>query len=340
MKNISILGIDLAKNVFQLHGQNKQGKQILKKRLRREELKTTIANLPPCLIAMETCIGAHAWARQFKKMGHQVKLISPQYVKPFVQVNKNDQRDAAAIATAASLPSIPSVSVKSEEQLDLQAIHRVRERLVRERVATGNELRGILADMGVVIPTGEAAIKVVLPRLLEDAEQPITHRGRLLLDDLRAQWLEKEAHIKRYEQMLQDYAKSNEECSKLMDIPGIGVINASLLCCYIGDPKRFASGRHVAASLGLVPKQSSSGDRVRLTKISKQGNSYLRKQLVHGARSAYRVLQKENATGRLAQWVQRMQSTGKHPNKIIVALANKLARIAWCLLIKESRYAA
>ena len=332
MKNISILSIDLAKNVFQLHGQNKQGKQVLKKRLRREELRSTVANLPPCLIAMEACIGAHAWARQFMAMGHQVKLISPQYVKPFVQVNKNDQRDAAAIALAASLPSIPSVSVKSEDQLDLQAIHRVRERLVRERVATSNEIRGLLADMGVVMPTGEAAIKNLLPTLLEDAEQPITYRGRLLLDDLRSQWLEKEAHVKRYDQILKEYSKDNVECQKLMAVPGLGIINASLLWCYIGDPKRFASGRHVAASLGLVPKQASSGEKERLNGISKQGNKHLRKQLVHGARAAYRVLLKEESTGRLADWVKRMKSNGKHPNKIVVALANKLARIAWRLL--------
>ena len=332
MKNISILSIDLAKNVFQLHGQNKQGKQVLKKRLRREELQSTVANLPPCLIAMEACIGAHAWARQFMAMGHQVKLISPQYVKPFVQVNKNDQRDAAAIALAASLSSIPSVSVKSEEQLDLQAIHRVRERLVRERVATSNEIRGLLADMGVVMPTGEAAIKNLLPTLLEDAEQPITYRGRLLLDDLRSQWLEKEAHVKRYDQILKEYSKDNVECQKLMAVPGLGIINASLLWCYIGDPKRFASGRHVAASLGLVPKQASSGEKERLNGISKQGNKHLRKQLVHGARAAYRVLLKEESTGRLADWVKRMKSNGKHPNKIVVALANKLARIAWRLL--------
>lgn len=339
MKNISILSIDLAKNVFQLHGQNKQGKQILRKRLRREELRNSVANLPPCLIAMETCIGAHAWARQFMAMGHQVKLISPQYVKPFVQVNKNDQRDAAAIALAASLPSIPSVSVKSEEQLDLQAIHRVRERLVRERVATSNEIRGLLADMGVVIPTGEAAIKNLLPALLEDAEQPITYRGRLLLADLRSQWLEKEAHVKRYDQILKEYSKDSTECQKLMAVPGLGVINASLLWCYIGDPKRFASGRHVAASLGLVPKQASSGEKERLNGISKQGNKHLRKQLVHGARAAYRVLLKEESTGRLADWVKRMKSNGKHPNKIVVALANKLARIAWRLLSSsESQY--
>lgn len=339
MKNISILSIDLAKNVFQLHGQNKQGKQVLKKRLRREELRNTIANLPPCLIAMEACIGAHAWARQFMKMGHQVKLLAPQYVKPFVRVNKNDQRDAAAIALAASLPSIPSVSVKSEEQLDLQAIHRVRERLVRERVATGNEIHGLLADMGVVIPTGEAAIKSLLPVLLEDAEQPITHRGRLLLDDLRLQWLEKEAHVKRYDRILKEYSKGSEECQKLMEIPGLGIINASLLWCYIGDAKRFGSGRHVAASLGLVPKQASSGEKEKHKGISKQGNKYLRKQLVYGARAAYRVLQKDGATGRLAEWVKRMKSSGKHTNKIVVALANKLARIAWSLLSKaDSHY--
>lgn len=339
MKNISILSIDLAKNVFQLHGQNKQGKQVLQKRLRREELQNTIANLPPCLIAMEACIGAHAWARQFMKMGHQVKLLAPHYVKPFVQVNKNDQRDAAAIALAASLPSIPSVSVKSEEQLDLQAIHRVRERLVRERVATGNEIHGLLADMGVVIPTGEAAIKHLLPTLLEDAEQPMTHRGRLLIDDLRSQWLEKEAHVKRYDQILKEYSKDSEACQKLMKIPGLGIINASLLWCYIGDPKRFSTGRHVAASLGLVPKQASSGEKERLNGISKQGNKHLRKQLVHGARAAYRVLLKEEPTGRLAGWAKRMKSSGKHPNKIVVALANKLARIAWSLLSKpESQY--
>jgi len=340
MKNISILGIDLAKNVFQLHGINRQGKTVLKKRLYRADLRTFIANLPPCLVAMEACIGAHAWARQFKAMGHEVKLMSPQYVKPFVRVNKNDMRDAEAISLAAFIPSTPSVSIKSEEQLDLQAIHRVRERLVREKTAIGNELRGLLADMGVVIPTGHGSLRVLIPELLEDANQPLTIKGRQLIADLREQWLEKEAHIARYDCMLQDYVKENTDCQKLLEIPGVGPINATLLLSYLGDAKRFASARHFAASLGLVPKQASSGDRERLLGISKRGNGHVRKQLVHGARSAYRVLLKEDATGRLSEWAKRMQASGKHANKIIVALANKLARIVWSLMMKERGYIA
>jgi len=338
MKNISILGIDLAKHVFQLHGVNKSGKAVLKKRLSRSELKEFVANLPTCLIAMEACSGSHAWARMFERMGHKVKVISPQYVKPFVQVHKNDMRDAAAIAMAASHQGVPSVMVKSEEQLDLQAIHRVRERLVREKTAIGNELRGILADMGVIIPTGHASIRVLLPSILEDAEQPITYQGRQLLSDLREQWLETEAHIHRYDVMLQTYVKENEDCKKLLEIPGIGPVNASLLLSYAGDAKRFASARHFAASLGLVPKQASSGGKNRLLGISKRGNKHVRKQLVHGARSAYRVLLKEESSGRLSDWAKRMKDSGKHVNKIVVALANKMARIVWCLMMKETNY--
>lgn len=336
MSKISIIGIDLAKSVFQLHGNDAQGHSRLTKQVKRKDLLTEINKHPKCLIAMEACCGAHHWARQIKALGYEVKIIAPQHVKPFVQVHKNDARDAMAIAEAAVRPNVPSVAQKSVEQLNLQGLHRVRERLVKEKTAVSNELRGLLAEMGIVMAQGHKSIRSEVLYILEDAANGLSTRGREIIQDLREQWLEREARIHLYDDKLQAIAEENPVCQRLLSIPGIGPINATLLYSHAGDPKNYKTARHFSAALGLVPKQHASGGKEKLLGISKQGNKHVRKQLVHGARSAYIVLQKKGNDSRLAKWVRRMD--GKHPNKIVVGLANKLARIAWAIMKKEECY--
>lgn len=338
MHKTSIIGIDLAKHVFQIHKNDHHGHTEVKKQLKRHQVLDYLAKQPKTLVAMEACGGSHYWARAIKELGHDVKVIPAQYVKPFVQVNKNDARDAQAIAEAAARPNIKGIAVKSVEQQDLQAIHRIRERLTKERTAISNEIRGLLGEYGEVIPKGSKAIKESLMEVLEDAENGLSHRIRQLLNDLRSQWLERDARVTAYTSELEVIAKNIEACSRLQSIPGIGPVNATLLFSYMGDPNDYEKGRNFSASLGLVPKQSSSGGKDVMLGISKQGNKHVRKQLVHGARSAYKVLVKMENSSRLSEWVKRQE--GKHPNKIIVALANKIARIAWALMKNGGVYQA
>ncbi|WP_370277703.1 IS110 family transposase [Pontibacterium sp.] len=338
MNQISILGIDLAKSVFQLHGIDVHGHRRLSKQVRRACLMKTVAQLPSCLIAMEACGGAYYWAREFEALGHQVKLIPPQYVKPFVQVNKNDVRDAQAIAEAAARPATPTVPQKSVEQQDIQAIHRVRERLIRERTAVANELRGLLAEVGVVIPCGNVQIAKHLTAVLDQNQDKLSGCRHRLIEELRQQWLERDHRITMYDGELKRLAQQEPSCALLQTIPGIGPVNATLLYSYVGSVSSYRSGRHLSAALGLVPKQYASGGKTVLKGISKQGNTHVRRQLIHGARAAYKVLSKPGKSSALRDWVQRKQ--GKHPNKIIVALANKLARICWAVLKKQTPYQA
>ena len=337
MKEVSIIGIDLAKEVFQVHGIDSQGRKRLQRQLTRSQLARFLVQQPRCLIAMEACGGAHHWARRAGAAGHEVKMMHPRYVKPFVQVNKNDARDAQGIAEAASRPAIPAVVPKSVEQQDVQALHRVRERLVRERTAIGNELRGLLGEFGLVIGRGHHAIREAVPRILEDASNDLSGRGRRLIADLRDQWLEREERIAHYDRELRAVARDNPVCCRLQTIPGIGPINATLLYSHGGDASNFRSGRHFSAYLGLVPRQYASGGKERLLGISKQGNKHVRKQLVHGARAAYLALTKASAPDcRLSRWLAGLGD--KPTNKVVVALANKLARIVWVVMAREVSY--
>lgn len=336
MNKVSIIGIDLAKNVFQLYGADEHGNQCFSRQLRRPKLLEFLARQPQCLVAMEACGGAHYWSRQISELGHKVKMMHPRYVKPFVQLHKNDQRDAQAIAEAAVRQNIPAVAPKSLDQQDLQAVHRVRERLVKERTAISNELRGLLMEYGQVIAQGNSAIKTGLPRLLEDASNGLTPVIRRLLHDLREQWLARDQAVADLTRELESLSRENDVCQRLQSIPGIGPINATLLYCHAGDVNRFGSGRQFGAYLGLVPRQHASGGKERLLGISKAGNTHVRKQLVHGARSAYKQLLNSQQPSRLGDWVQG--KTGKHPNKVIVGLANKLARIIWSLMARGGVY--
>lgn len=338
MNKVSIIGIDLAKSVFQLHGNDSYGHKRLGKQVSRNKLLDTIAQIPCCTIAMEACCGAYYWAAQCEALGHTVKIIPAQYVKPFVKVNKNDARDAEAIAEAAARPATPTVAIKTAEQQDIQAIHRVRERLVKERTAISNELRGLLAEVGIVLPRGSQALIQAVPSILEDGDNHLTYRRRELIDDLRAQWQERLQRVKAYDLQLQQIARQNNICRLLQTIPGVGPVIATLMYSYIGSASNYKSGRHLGAALGLVPRQHASGGKERLLGISKQGNKQIRKQLVHGARAAYRVLVQPGNNSRLGAWVQRKQD--KHPNKIVVGLANKMARVIWAVMMKQEPYKA
>lgn len=338
MSKISIVGIDIAKLSFQLHGIDAQGHTRLSKNVLRTQLLKQLSKLPPCRVAMEACCGSHYWARQIEALGHQVQLIPPQEVKPFVKVHKNDLRDAQAIAECAARPATSSVAIKSETQLDIQALHRVRERLIKERTAIGNELRGILAERGHIMRKGAKAMR---ERVMELSSAPDSLSGlcRTLMLDLYEQWQERDRAIVRYDKQLESVSKQDESCRRLQTVPGIGIINATLLRCYAGNASQYKSGRHFSASLGLVPKQRSTGEKHVLMGISKRGDRTVRKQLVHGARAAYRRLLNMPPDTRLAKWVQSL-ATRMHPNKVVVALANKLARIAWAIIRKNAVFTA
>lgn len=335
MTDVTLLGIDIAKNVFQLHGVDEKGIPILKCKLTRCKLITTITKLPKCTIAMEACSGANHWYRKFSKMGHTVKLISPQFVKPFVKTNKNDRNDSEAIVEAASRPTMRFVSPKTIEQEDIQAIHRIRSRLIHEKTALANQIRGVLAEYGIIIPKGVHNIRKLLPEILEDAENDLSHVGRQIFADLYEEMVEKEKKVKIYERKIENIFKTNEACQKIAKIEGVGPIIATAIVATMGDPKVFKNGRHFAAFLGLVPRQHSSGNKERLLGISKRGDSYLRSLLVHGGRAVvFRAGKKDD---RRSIWLKELKER-RGSNRAAVAVANKNARIIWAVLAKNEEY--
>jgi transposase len=335
MENLTLLGIDIAKNVFQLHGVDEKGNAVLRKRLTRTKLVEFITKLSLCTIVMEACGGANYWYRKFKSMGHEVKLISPQFVKPFVKTNKNDRNDSEAICEAASRPSMRYVSPKNVEQEDMQALHRVRSRLVAEKIALANQIRGLLAEYGISMPQGINKLRKSLPEILEDAENELSHSGRQLFADLYEEIREKDKNVKKYDAKMEQIFKQNESCQKIAKLEGIGVITATAIVSAIGDPKIFKNGRHFSAFLGLVPRQSSSGNKQNLLGISKRGDTYLRTLLIHGARSVIKCVGPK--TDSRSQWIKSLIER-RGTNRAAVAVANKNARIIWALLAKEEIY--
>ena len=319
---ISVLGIDLAKNTYQLHGVDGVGKAVLKKRISRNELAAYIAGLPPCRIVMEACGGANYWARVFQRSGHQVKLISPQFVKPFVKTNKNDANDAEAIVEAASRPSMNFVPIKQVEQQDIQSIHRVRSRVVKNRTALINEIRGLLLEYGIAIPLGAAKVKRFLCEIIANNKNELTDLSRECMRGL-------------YEELIEIEARQNKTCNRILKIPGVGDLTATALVAAIPDAREFKNGRHMAAWLGLVPRQSSSGDKQTLLGISKRGDRYLRTLLIHGARSALSHYKKTDTL--YGRWFFDKKASLSF-NKAAVALANKNARIIWSLLSRGEEF--
>jgi transposase len=332
LMNINVLGIDIAKNVFELHGIGINGSQ--KKRLSRDKLAEYMAQLSPCRIGMEACGGSHHWARKFKAMGHDVKLMHPQFVKPYVKSNKNDSHDAEAICEAVQRPSMRFVGIKNIGQQDIQAIHRIRERLVKERTALVNQIRGLLAEYGIVVSQGINKVRKKLPEILEDATNELSYLGRTLFNDLLTQLYNADHKVEEYDLKVKEICKTNETCKRLLSIPGVGNLTASAMVAAISDASVFKNGREMSAYLGLVPKQHSSGGKQRLLGISKRGDSYLRCLLVHGARS---VVTRGKLPNQRQSWLNSLIER-RGINRAIIALANKNARTIWALMVSNNEY--
>jgi transposase len=333
--DITTLGIDLAKNVFQLHGIDSAGKVLLKKKLSRTKLVEFIANLPPCLIGIEACGGAHYWARKFQALGHTVKMMSPQFVKPYVKGNKNDERDAEAICEAVTRPNMRFVPIKEIEQQDALLLHRVRAQLIQNRTALVNQIRGLLSEYGIVFAAQIQNVRTRLPEIIDDFENGLSEYGRMIFKGLYADLVAIDERIKSCDMQMALTFKSDERCQRIGKIEGIGVISATAIVAAMGDPSLFKNGREFAAWLGLVPRQSSSGGKQVLLGISKRGDRYLRTLLIHGARAAIcRGTDKKNRRG---EWIQQIKER-RGVNKACVALANKNARIIWAILAKNEAY--
>lgn len=336
MKSTTI-GIDLAKNAIQVHGVDERGKPVLKKQLKRHQVAAFFGNLAPCLIGMEACASAHHWARKLQALGHSVKLMAPQFVKPYVKTNKNDAADAEAICEAVSRPNMRFVPIKNGEQQAVLALHRARQGFVKARTAQANQIRGLLAEYGIVIPQGIGHIAKRLPEILEDGENNLPGSFRELLDRLGNHLKELDRQVGELEVQIQGWHRQNEASKKLAQIPGIGPITASALVASIGDVKSFDNGRQLAAWLGLVPRQHSSGGKQVLLGISKRGDTYLRTLLIHGARAVIRVA--ERKVDRANSWLVRIMGR-RNKNVAAVALANKNARTVWALLAHDRDYQA
>jgi transposase len=333
--NIKRIGIDLAKQVFQLHGVDHQEKPVLRKQLRRNQMLGYFTKLPPCLIGLEACSSSHYWARELQKRGHTVKLMAPQFVKPYVKGNKNDANDAEAICEAVSRPNMRFVAIKTIEQQDIQAVHRIRSGLVQQRTAKVNQIRGLLAEYGIVVERRVENLRKALPLLLEDAENGLSFDFRVLLQSLQQDLIALDDRASEMDKKIQQLAISNSTAKRLQQIPGIGPITSTALACAIGDGKQFKRGRDLAAWLGLTPRQHSSGGKDCLLGISKRGDTYLRTLLIHGARAVLKVADKKD--GPRSRWLQNLCSR-RNKNIAAVALANKNARIVWALLTKETDF--
>lgn len=332
---ISRIALDLAKNLIELYAVDRTGRCVLSKTLKRAQVLPFLRDLAPCDIGMEACASAHHWGRQLQALGHRVTLLPPQYVKPFLVGQKNDANDAAAICAAMARPDICSVTVKTVAQQDMQALHRVRSARVAERTARINQMRGLLAEYGVVVPRGSAYVRRAVPQLLEDAENGLSDDFRLLLSDLYEDLVTIDARVQQLTRRIETQANSNEVTRRLQSVPGIGPMTASALVMAVGDAKQFRNGRQMAAFLGLVPRQHSSGGKARLLGIHKRGDTYLRSLLVHGARSVLRAA--VNKTDPRSRWLTEL-SQRRHKNIATVAQANKTARIAWAMLARNEPY--
>ena len=332
---IVVLGIDLGKVSCSLVGLDGKGAVVLRRRLRRGNLARFVGGLPPCVVAMEACCGAHHLGRVFGAQGYEVRLMSPEYVRAYVKAQKNDDRDAEAIAEAATRPTMRFVPVKSAAQCDLQALHRARERLVSARTALINHLRALLLERGIVAPQGRAKLEAELCTFADEEAGSLSPRMRLLVEDLRREWRCLDQRIAAFDKEFVALARQNEAARRLSTIPGIGTINATALVAALGDARSFRRGRDLAAWLGLTPRQRTTGGKARLLGISKRGNRYLRKNLIHGARAALRHLVAQDTS--LGRWLRRLLQRA-HKNVVVVALANKLARIVWAVLTQGRTY--
>ena len=335
---IAVLGIDLGKNSCSVAGLDSSGAVIKRRRMRPESVAAFTEKLPACIVAMEACCGAHHLGRLMAGQGHNVRLMSPEYVRPYVKAQKNDDRDAEAIAEAATRPTMRFVELKSEEQLDVQTLHRVRDRLVGERTALINQLRAVLLERGITIPQGRRKLEEQLAEVLAvGGGASLSSRMLRLIDDMRTEWLELDRRIAAFDSEFAALARSDADARRLATIPGIGVLNATALLAAIGNGQSFTRGRDLAAWLGLVPRQITTGGKPRLVGITKRGNKYLRKLIIHGARSALPSLATSSTP--LGGWLRGLMQR-VHKNAVVVALANKLARIVWVVLRRGEEFDA
>ena len=335
--NITQVGLDLAKSFFQVHAVDARGKVLLRKQFKRSQVAAYFAQLAPCLIGMEACGGAHFWARKLMEFGHTVKLIAPQFVKPYVKTNKNDAADAEAICEAVGRPNMRYVPIKNTEQQALLGLHRARQGFVAARTAQANQIRGLLAEFGLVIPVGIRSIERKLPEFLEDAANGLSGASRNLFARLLEHFRLLDRQVEELEREINAWHREDTASQRLHAIPGIGPITASALVASVGDAKAFHNGRQFAAWLGLVPRQNSSGGKTNLLGISKRGDTYLRTLLIHGARSVLFSWKRDPA--RADGWLARVANR-RNPNIAAVALANKNARIVWALLAHGRDYQA
>lgn len=334
---ITTVGLDLAKSVFHLVGVDQRDQECLKKMLRRQQLLPFLARLSPCLVVMEACSGSNYWYQQIRSLGHEVKLIAAQHVKPYLRGNKNDYNDARAIVEAAARPNMRFVSPKTLVQQELQALLQMRQLVVGQRTALCNQLRGLLAEHGIVMPRGRASLRRALGAALEDANNALSPLLRQLLNSAAEQWRVLDEQLSRYDRQLLLQSREQEPIKRLQSVPGYGPVLGAALVCAIGDGKTFRKGREVAASVGVVPRQHSSGGKEVLLGISKRGDAYLRGLLIHGARSV--LQQASRRDDRLSRWALAV-SERRGKNKATVALANKLARIGWAVLRYQQPFEA
>ena len=335
--SIVIVGIDLGKNSCSIVGLDSLGTVVVRRRLRRDSVIAFASKLPACIMAMEACCGAHHMGRSLAALGHEVRLMSPEYVRPYVKAQKNDDRDAEAIAEAATRPTMRFVELKSEEQLDVQTLHRVRDRLVCERTSLTNQIRSLLLERGHVVAQGHARLRHLLADLLDPATGSLSARMAFLLGDMRTRWDELDRRIAAFDAEFSAMARTDERARRLTSIPGIGALNATALVAAVGNAATFTKGRDLAAWLGLVPRQATTGGKPKLLGITKRGSRYLRKMLIQGARSAMPTLAKANTV--IGAWLRALL-VRTHPNIAVVALAAKMARTVWALLRHGRNYEA
>lgn len=331
----TVLGIDIAKNVFQLHGVGEDGEVTIKKRLTRQKFKRFMLNFPPCHIGMEACGGAHYWGRYLTACGHQVKLMSPKQVKAYVSGNKNDAADAKACCEAATRQHVRAVQIKTEKQQAILMVHKTRSRLIKQSTQLSNHIRGQLYEFGITIPEGKAAFKKKLIELMDEASS-IRPEVRSILSDLYEEYVEIQKRIRLYKSKITALSKQDEDCQRLETIPGFGPLTASAFTCLVKD-QPFTKGRQAAAWLGITPAEHSSGEKHQILGITKRGHRYLRALLVHGARSAVKVAMTKESPSQCEVWIQRLVEERGY-NKAVVALANKNARIAWAMLHRGNEY--
>ena len=335
MTKITIVGLDLAKSVFQVHAADNEGMPVVRKKLRRGQVHEFFAGLSPCLIGLEACASAHYWARELQALGHEVRLIPPQYVKPFVKTNKNDAADAEAICEALVRPTMRFAAVKSAEQQSVLMLHRARELLVRQRTMLINALRGHCGEFGLVVAQGASKVTALIEMIEDPEDEDLPALARAALGSLVEQLRMTQIQILGLEKKLKAWHRTNEASRRLETIPGVGVITATALVATIGDASQFHSGRQLAAWLGLVPRQRSSGGKERLGRISKRGDGYIRRLLVYGARADLRW--SKHRKERRSIWQESLLAR-RPTNVVLVAMANKTARVVWAMLSRGETF--